>query len=69
LQARAIENQCYVLGVNRYGEDPDGNIYSGDSLGIGFLGEVKSEGPVVEIVCERGKLNEYRGKFPFLKDG
>ena len=68
LQARAIENQCYVVGVNRSGEDPAGNIYSGDSIGVGFLGEMKSEGPVVEIVCERGRLDGYRERFPFLKD-
>jgi predicted amidohydrolase len=31
LQARAIENQCYVIGVNRVGTDGNGHPYSGDS--------------------------------------
>jgi len=31
LQARAIENQCYVIGVNRVGKDGNGLSYSGDS--------------------------------------
>jgi predicted amidohydrolase len=53
LQARAVENQCYVIGVNRCGEDPSGNIYTGDSLGIDPLGAILSEGPVVDLLCER----------------
>ena len=39
LQARAIENQCYVIGVNRVGDDPAGNHYSGDSSVFGPMGE------------------------------
>ncbi|MDZ7636402.1 MAG: nitrilase-related carbon-nitrogen hydrolase [Bacteroidales bacterium] len=35
LVARAIENQCYVIGVNRVGENPDGTTYTGDSAIIG----------------------------------
>jgi predicted amidohydrolase len=69
LQARAIENQCYVMGVNRLGEDPSGNIYTGDSLGVDPLGGVLSEGPVVDLKCERGLLDEFRRKCPFLCDG
>ena len=69
LQARAIENQCYVIGVNRCGEDPSGNIYTGDSLGVDPWGVITSEGPVVDLVCERGVLDEFRRKYPFLRDG
>lgn len=69
LQARAIENQCYVMGVNRSGEDPSGNIYTGDSLGVDPLGAVLSEGPVVDLRCERGMLDEFRSKYPFIWDG
>ncbi len=40
LVARAIENQCYVIGVNRIGTNPDGTSYSGDSAIIGPKGEL-----------------------------
>ena len=40
LQARAIENQCYVIGVNRVGEDGNGIYHSGDSMVIDPLGEM-----------------------------
>lgn len=69
LQARAIENQCYVMGVNRKGKDPAGNVYTGDSLGVSPLGEILSEGPVVELMCEREGLKGYRERYPFIKDG
>ena len=69
LQARAIENQCYVMGVNRNGEDPSGNIYTGDSLGVDPLGAILSEGPVVDLLCERSVLDEFRRKYPFIWDG
>lgn len=69
LQARAIENQCYVIGVNRIGEDPSGNIYSGDSLGIDPLGTILSEGPMVDLRCERVFLDKFRRKYPFIWDG
>jgi omega-amidase len=69
LQARAIENQCYVIGVNRSGQDPAGTVYTGDSLGISFLGEILSEGPVVDLSCERVALEVYRSRYPFIKDG
>jgi omega-amidase len=38
LRARAIENLCYVVGVNRVGTDGNGLHYSGDSAVIDFLG-------------------------------
>ena len=40
LQARAIENQCYVIGVNRVGEDGNGIYHSGDSMVIDPLGNI-----------------------------
>ena len=43
LQARAIENQCYVVGVNRVGEDGNGIYYSGDSMIVDPLGEILYE--------------------------
>ena len=69
LQARAIENQCYVLGVNRCGEDPSGNVYTGNSLGVNPWGEIASKGPGVNLYCDKDKLDEFRRKYPFLADG
>ena len=40
LQARAIENQCYVIGVNRVGTDGNGHSYSGDSSIIDSWGNI-----------------------------
>src|SRR5215469_2234936 len=40
LQARAIENQCYVVGVNRTGEDVTKIHYSGESMVVDPLGEI-----------------------------
>ena len=39
LKARAIENQCYVLGVNRTGEDPLAGAYAGGSVLLDPLGQ------------------------------
>ncbi|MFT3909766.1 MAG: amidohydrolase [Ferruginibacter sp.] len=73
LCARAIENQCYVVGVNRVGRDGNDIYYSGNSLIIDPLGEVlyhmADEEDVFTITLEREKLAEVRNKFPFLKDG
>ncbi|MBK7669729.1 MAG: hypothetical protein IPJ32_21825 [Sphingobacteriaceae bacterium] len=40
LIARAIENQCYVIGVNRIGEDGNKFAHSGDSMVINPRGEI-----------------------------
>jgi predicted amidohydrolase len=73
LCARAIENQCYVVGVNRVGRDGKDIHYSGDSLVIDPLGEVlyhmAEEEDIFTITLEREKLDDIRTKFPFLKDG
>ncbi len=69
LQARAIENQCYVIGVNRCGEDPIGNIYTGESLGVNPWGEIASKGPIVDLNCDKDKLDEFRRIYPFIADG
>lgn len=71
LAARAIENQCYVIGVNRTGEDPAGNEYSGDSAVIDPLGEILwtgNEESVHTITLSKKHLEDIRAKFPFLKD-
>lgn len=74
LQARAIENQCYVVGVNRVGNDGNDIFYSGDSSVFSPLGEpLWQVGGGVEavhtVVLERQMLDETREKFPFWKDG
>jgi omega-amidase len=72
LQARAIENQCYVVGVNRVGKDGHDVNYSGDSMIIDPLGEILYQKTGVEDVftftLQKNKLQEVRDKFPFWKD-
>lgn len=72
LQARAIENQCYVVGVNRVGNDAKGNHYSGDSMIVDPLGQpLYNAGDKEEIFTYTllsGQLNLVREKLPFLKD-
>lgn len=72
LKARAIENQCYVVGVNRIGVDANDFNYSGDSKIIDALGaEVIL--PVGIEACEshdlsKENLSEIRERLPFLID-
>lgn len=72
LKARAIENQCYVLAVNRVGEDPL-NHYSGDSVVIDARGHLLSsvaEGEESLQGCEIDllMLQKFRSKFPAFMD-
>ncbi|MCW3089241.1 MAG: aliphatic amidase AmiE [Ferruginibacter sp.] len=72
LCARAIENQCYVIGVNRVGRDGNNIGYSGNTLVIDPLGEVlyhmADEEDVFTITLQKEHLEEVRTKFPFWKD-
>ena len=72
LQARAIENQCYVIGVNRTGTDGNDIVYSGDSMIVGPLGEVlhqlSASEEIFTYTLEKEKLEQARTKFPFWKD-
>jgi predicted amidohydrolase len=72
LQARAIENQCYVIGVNRVGEDGNGINHSGDSMVVDPLGNIlftKTNEAFIHSVClDKMELNNIRTKFPFWKD-
>lgn len=72
LQARAIENQCYVVGVNRVGEDGNHIYHSGDSMVVDTLGESlyhKKDGEdIFTITLEKSQLEKVREKFPFWKD-
>ena len=72
LRARAIENQCFVLGVNRVGSG-GGLDFDGGSVIIDPLGEVisqlapREEGIVMAEVCA-GDVTAIRTRFPFLAD-
>ncbi len=72
LKARAIENQSYVLGVNRVGTDQAGLEYSGDSLFVNALGEVMVSNSNEQIplyaVLSMDELQKIRKQLPFLKD-
>jgi omega-amidase len=72
LQARAIENQSYCIGLNRVGEDGKGIRYSGDSSVFGPLGEMlwqrSNEAVVHTEVLQWEQLNSARAQFPFLRD-
>ena len=72
LQARAIENQCYVVGVNRVGKDGNDIYYSGESMIIDPMGEVlytkKDEEDIFTMSLDMTHLQTVREKLPFLKD-
>jgi omega-amidase len=71
LHARAIENACYVAGVNRVGKDGNGMEYSGDSCICDFKGQTlvhSKEDALLRYNIEYASLMEYRQKFPVLKD-
>lgn len=71
LQARAIENQAYVAGVNRIGDDPQAH-YNGRSLIIDPRGEILADAGAAEKVVTAEMsvtaVAEYRQKFPVLGD-
>ena len=73
LQARAIENQCYVVGVNRVGKDGNDVYHSGDSMVVDPMGEIlytkAHEEDMFTIPLQKQKLEEVRAKLPFWKDG
>ena len=72
LQARAIENQSYVVGVNRVGVDGNKIAHSGDSMIIDPLGEILYHASATEEVftrtLEKEHLTTIRQRFPFWRD-
>jgi omega-amidase len=73
LKARAIENQAYVIGVNRIGKDGEGISYSGDTVIIDSKGKIikKAEDYKEEIInaeLSLTELNRFREKFPVFLD-
>jgi len=71
LRARAIENQAYVIGVNRVGRDPR-LAYAGHSLIVDPRGETLamagSDSQLIQADLDLESLIEYRQKFPALRD-
>jgi len=73
LKARAIENQCYVAGVNRIGIDGTGIKYCGDSMIVGPKGEIIASGErnkecVLNGDISMQELSDFREKFPVMND-
>jgi predicted amidohydrolase len=75
LRARAIENQAYVVGVNRVGTGGSGKArleYAGDSVILDPLGEPLAEAGAEETVLtaqvDPARVAEVRAEFPFLAD-
>jgi predicted amidohydrolase len=72
LQARAIENQCYVIGVNRVGNDGHEIYHSGDSMVVDPLGKIlyhkAIEQDMFTVELDKNHLQEVREKFQFWRD-
>jgi predicted amidohydrolase len=73
LRARAIENQAYVIGVNRVGRDANNIEYLGESMVVNFKGITINEAAVkkeLAIFCELtySSLLDFRSRFPVWKD-
>jgi omega-amidase len=72
LVARAIENQSYVIGVNRVGLDGNQIAHSGDSAIIDFQGgtifAITEKEDISTTILNRGDLVKFRNKFGFLED-
>jgi omega-amidase len=70
LRARAIENQCYTIGVNRLGvanglEYPGGST-AFDPWGERMMGRIASGTRIITV--DTGRVTSLRAKYPFLKD-
>ena len=68
LRARAIENQAFVAGVNRVGDDGAGVAHAGDSVVVDFAGQPLSElddrTGVATVALDLAALRAWRDKFP-----
>lgn len=72
LRARAIENLCYVVGLNRIGTDGNDVAYAGDSAVIDFRGEtvasLSNEDRIIQVTIDKEALLAYRLEFPAWRD-
>ena len=68
LRARAIENQAFVAGVNRVGDDGSGMAHAGDSMVVDFAGqplaELDDRSGVATVSLDLAALRAWRDKFP-----
>jgi len=71
LRARAIENQCYVIGCNRVGDDPQVH-YMGESRIIdprgNIIAEAKDKETIISAGIDKASLVAFREKFNVLAD-
>ncbi len=71
LKTRAIENQCYVAGINRVGDDPKLH-YNGFSSVYDPMGKeivsIENEEKLIVAEIDKNYVNEIRKEFPFLDD-
>ncbi len=72
VRARAIENQAFVLAVNRVGEDGDGVHFAGDSAAVSPWGEILASAAELETVLivdlDPKEVSDARAKFTALAD-
>lgn len=72
LRARAIENQAFVLGVNRTGRDGEGVDHAGGTCAIDHMGSVlhslDNNPGVLQVSVDLDEIREFREKFPVWKD-
>lgn len=72
LKARAMENQCYVIGVNRVGDDLvchyNGGTQAIDAYGRGVARVDDDKEGTANIILDMEKLTAFRKKFPVLND-
>lgn len=72
LKARAVENICYTIGINRIGEDGNNHPYSGHSQVVDFLGNYIFEPQLSEEIfivdLDKNKMLKTRQKLGFLND-
>jgi omega-amidase len=70
LRARAIENQCYVVGVNRTGIDGNGHSYCASSMAVDYSGNRLNKGneTIQTVRLSKSELNEFRKVFPAWMD-
>ena len=66
-RARAIENQCYFVAVNRTGEG-GGLPYDGGSVAYDPFGQLVGEGPLAIVEVDPARVGEVRRKYPFVED-
>jgi predicted amidohydrolase len=71
LKARAIENMCYCIGVNRVGRDEKGLEYVGHSAAYDTLGQqmvFSDQEEILEVTLDKRHVSQTRDKLKFLQD-